>query len=1244
LRRKLERLLDAHDKAGGFLRADDGTEATAEEAGGDEEIGSAIGHYKLLQKIGEGGCGIVYMAEQTEPVRRRVALKIIKLGMDTKSVIARFEAERQALALMDHPNIAKVHDAGATETGRPYFVMELVRGTKITEYCDEKNLSTEDRLDLFTKVCQAVQHAHQKGIIHRDLKPSNILVSVNDGVAVPKVIDFGIAKATTDQRLTDKTVFTAFEQFIGTPAYMSPEQAEVTNVDVDTRSDIYSLGVLLYELLTGKTPFDAAELLNIGLDEMRRTIREKEPERPSTRISTLSGDELTTTAKRRGVEAPKLARVLRGDLDWIVMKCLEKDRARRYETANGLARDIARHLNQEPVTACPPSAGYRFRKIVRRHRAAITVAAGFVLLLTIATAVSVRLAFKAQRAAAKATQSESEARAVLTFFEEQVLKAPRAGSAGGQDPRLGSQVKLLDAIAAAESSIANTFSNQPLVEASIRMVIGGTYQELEQVAKALEQYRRALALRTSILGTNNVLTIESMHDMAWALNAAGQLDEALRLFALTLTLQEARLGPDHPSTLGTMKDMAFTYRAARRHNEELALMKRRFELTIASNRPDSNAALLARMNLGQAYLFVGQRSEAISTLKETLRLCKLTPGASAKITSWTMSNLGMAYKLAGHDGEALAMLEENFRFCKTSLPAQDPDTIDTMRDLAEVYAESGRVSEALPLLEDAVRLSKANLGDQKETRSCLRLLALVYGAVGKAEQADPLYREAFESERRTAEHGEPPAQCALADLYLRGEGVPRDPTKAVEWFQKAAEHGNVDAQKRLGSLYLHGADGVNQDSAEAIKWFRKAAESGNAESVNDFAWLLATSVDPKVRDGSNALAFAQRVVALTQHKDSASLDTLAAAYAELSRFEDAVRVQQEAMALLQDGPQKDDLASRLALYQRSVPYREFIFEEVRADAQELERLGEPLEGEFLLRQALDAQRRQLGDTHPDVLPIVDLLVSGLRQEGKHAEAEQMESELLRPGAQRQLETVALLRRRADYFARRGRWLEAAADFRRAIELDPEDHLLWHSLAPLLVRTGDLEAYQEHCRKSLERFGKTTNRSIADRIAKDCMIAPSSGADAGIVSKMVDVALSGYAPPGALPWFQFCKGLAKYRQERFAEAVEWGQSTLFDARSPELCLAAYSLLAMANQRLGHINETEAALTKASEIADTKLPKLETGDIGPAWGDWLIGHSLLSEASELIQPVRSPTPEVQTPDMPLQTRQSSVQSPR
>src|ERR1022692_2491323 len=419
MRARIETLLRSYEKIGGFLSMNDANSPAALSAKAlvvktgmfrlTEKAGDRVGRYKLLQQIGEGGCGVVYMAEQEEPVRRMVALKVIKLGMDTKGVIARFEAERQALALMDHPNIAKVLDAGATEAGGPYFVMELVRGVKITDYCDQNQLHTRERLDLFVQVCQAIQHAHQKGVIHRDIKPSNILISVNDGVPVPKVIDFGIAKATQG-RLTDRTLFTAFEQFIGTPAYMSPEQAVMTSLDVDTRSDIYSLGVLLYELLTGKTPFDAKALLQAGLDAMRRTILEVEPPKPSARLSTMLDAERATTASHRQTEPPKLIHLLKGDLDWIVMKCLEKDRGRRYETANGLAADIKRHLNTEPVLARPPSRLYEFQKSIRRHKFGFATAAALFTVLAVGLLVSAREAARANREARRALQAEAVAK------------------------------------------------------------------------------------------------------------------------------------------------------------------------------------------------------------------------------------------------------------------------------------------------------------------------------------------------------------------------------------------------------------------------------------------------------------------------------------------------------------------------------------------------------------------------------------------------------------------------------------------------------------------------------------------------------------------------------------------------------------------------------------------------------------------------------------------------------------------
>src|SRR5437870_8425283 len=495
--------------------------------------GTMIGRYKLLEKVGEGGFGTVYVAEQREPVKRRVALKIIKLGMDTKQVIARFEAERQALALMDHPNIAKVLEAAATDTGRPYFVMELVRGIKITDYCDQNNLSTRQRLDLFVSVCQAIQHAHQKGIIHRDIKPSNILVTLHDGVPVPKVIDFGIAKATQGE-LTDKTVYTQLQEFIGTPAYMSPEQAEMSGLDIDTRADIYSLGVLLYELLTGKTPFDSRELLEAGMEQMRRTLREKEPLRPSTRLTqelTSKSEirpaapgaergenpksEMDEVSSRQLLQIRKLIELLRGDLDWIVMKCLQKDRTRRYDTANGVAMDVQRYLNTEPVAARPPSQLYRFQKLVRRNKLAFGAATVVVAALVIGLGLSTWLFVKERRtrqraeiaeleqgrqrqqaeAEGKKARSEAAKSQQVARFLQDMLRSVGPSVAQGRDTAMLQEI--LDKTA---ERVGNDLTNQPEVEAELMTTIGLVYEELEQFEKAEEPLRKALALRRKLPG------------------------------------------------------------------------------------------------------------------------------------------------------------------------------------------------------------------------------------------------------------------------------------------------------------------------------------------------------------------------------------------------------------------------------------------------------------------------------------------------------------------------------------------------------------------------------------------------------------------------------------------------------------------------------------------------------------------------------------------------------------------------
>ncbi len=602
-----------------------------------------------MEQIGEGGFGLVFVAEQQEPVKRKVALKVIKPGMDTRLVIARFEAERQALALMDHPNIAKVLDAGATESGRPYFVMELVRGIPITDYCDKNQLAPKERLELFVTVCQAIQHAHQKGIIHRDIKPSNVLVTSHDGKPVAKVIDFGVAKAI-HQQLTDRSIYTNFAQMIGTPLYMSPEQAEMSGMDIDTRSDIYSLGVLLYELLTGTTPLDRKRLANAAYDEIRRLICEEEPPKPSTRLST--SESIASVAAQRHTEPVKLSKLMRGDLDWITMKCLEKDRTRRYETAKGVARDIQRYLCDEPVEASPPSATYRLRKLFVRNKGKVVAASLILLVLLAGIAVSTWQAIRATRAeqlALTAAEEERKAKQEAEAEKANALAAAAAEKVANEQAKknlafarkgnelLGSVFAGLDPKKIAESGrplqdvlrenlkkavkeLDGSAIGDPLEVATMQNTLGLSLLGLGEAKLAIEVFEKAWDTRKAELGPDHLDTLNSMGNLAEGYRNSGNLDKALPLHEETFKLLKAKLGPDHPGTLIKMRNLAILYDEVGQRDKALPLFEETLKLMKVKNGPDHPYTLASMNDLARYYWSLERLNDSVPLFEELLTL------------------------------------------------------------------------------------------------------------------------------------------------------------------------------------------------------------------------------------------------------------------------------------------------------------------------------------------------------------------------------------------------------------------------------------------------------------------------------------------------------------------------------------------------------------------------------------------------------------------------------------------------
>jgi serine/threonine protein kinase/tetratricopeptide (TPR) repeat protein len=723
-----------------------------------EGPGTVIGRYKLLEKIGEGGMAVVYMAEQQEPIRRKVALKVIKLGMDTRQVIARFEAERQALAMMDHPSIAKVLDAGATETGRPYFVMELVTGVSITEYCDKNSLSTKERLALFIQVCNAVQHAHQKVIIHRDIKPSNVMVTHHDGKPVPKVIDFGIAKAT-NQRLTEKTLFTRYAHIIGTPAYMSPEQAELSDLDVDTRTDIYSLGVLLYELLTGTTPFSEKELRKAGYIEMQRVIREQEPAKPSTRLSTL-GETLADVARSRSSTPDLLTRVIRGDLDWIVMKSLEKDRTRRYDSSSAFLADIERYLDNEPVLASPPPTWYRTKKFLQRHRTLVTGVAVVSGIVLVSLYVSLLLYVRAERARAGETVARKEAEAVTDFLTKDLLASVYLEKAGNRE------VTVRYILESAARNLDERFANSPLAEAQVRETLGLTYQKMGDYEAAKPHLERVLAIRREQLGEEHPVALASLNQLGMLYSNWGRYEEAEPLLVRALDSRRRVLGEEHPDTLESMSDLGWQYMCEARFEEGMALAARALEIGGHVLREEDPIMLRAMNALAAGYVTVMRYAEAQSLAGKGYEISRRTLGEEHETTLLLANVLAWACESGGRPDSATELASRTVEIGRRIVGEEHSITIWAMSNLGAAYLKQGRREEAAPLLTRSFELA-AQVGGPDHAGTVLfgLRLAILYREQERWAEHEALLIRLVEASRRT--HGEHHPQTGYIKYGLR---------------------------------------------------------------------------------------------------------------------------------------------------------------------------------------------------------------------------------------------------------------------------------------------------------------------------------------------------------------------------------------------------------------------------------------------------------------------------------------------
>jgi len=705
-------------------------------AGGAQAPYSAVGPYRLIEMLGVGGMGEVWRAEQNEPFHRTVALKLIKAGMDTKAVVARFESERQALALMDHPNIAKVFEAGATPAGRPYFVMEYVPGLAITDYCDKHRLTIKERLQLFTQVCEGVQHAHQKAIIHRDLKPSNVLVEEVDHKAVPKIIDFGLAKAT-GPRLSEITLFTEVGAMVGTPAYMSPEQADLNERNIDTRTDVYSLGVILYELLVGTLPVKSQDLREAGQEAMLRTIREQETPRPSTKIRSL-GDSSKDLAVKRQEEPHTLERHLRGELDWITMKALEKDRARRYGSPSDLAADIQRHLQDQPVLAGPPSAKYRAAKFIRRHRFGVGVAAA---LATLLIGLAATMSLQAQRIAKERDRANREAETSkrVSEFMTDMFKV--------SDPSetRGNSVTAREILDKASQGIRTGLSREPEVQARMMHVMAGVYDNLGLYPQAQSLLTDAVGIRSRVLGPRNPDTLSSMNGLCRTLREQGHYADAEKLQRETLDLRRQVLGPEHPDSLTSLSQLATILYEEGRYGEAEKLGREALDDQRRVLGPEHPNTVWTMVIIASICVDQGRFAEAEQLYRQALELRRRVLGPDHPDTLSLMDGYATTLAEEHHHAEAERLLRETLDIRRRVLGPNHRDTLMSMNNLANILFLEGRYDDAETLEREAREIQRRVLGtNHPDTAMSTYNLGGIALHKGKRDEALLLLREAVD--------------------------------------------------------------------------------------------------------------------------------------------------------------------------------------------------------------------------------------------------------------------------------------------------------------------------------------------------------------------------------------------------------------------------------------------------------------------------------------------------------------------